>query len=158
LRFASALEKEAMANAHGSHWDLGFLRNWSAQIALVGRPGLAYVFIVDGWQAIANSANVGDYMQANGVRAFAAVGHRHGARRRPNGRNRLCRALGGNRPGRVLPADRAIFHRDSGDAEQVINFQKNIAMAGGFLMLAASGPGGWSIDAWRTKQADADDS
>jgi putative oxidoreductase len=69
LRFASVLEKEAMANAHGPPRDLGFLRNWSAQIARVGRSGLAYVFIVDGWQAIANFANVGDYMQANGVSA-----------------------------------------------------------------------------------------
>jgi hypothetical protein len=42
-------------------------------------------------------------------RAFAAVGHRRGVRRRPNRRHRLCRALGGNRPGRVLPADRAVF-------------------------------------------------
>jgi putative oxidoreductase len=152
LRFASALEKEAMANAHGSPRDLGFLRNWSAQIALVGRSGLAYVFIVDGWQAIANFANVGDYMQANGVsaRLLPLV---------------IATELGGGlmvvtgfaaRWAAIALAGFCLltalfFHRDSGDAEQVINFQKNIAMAGGFLMLAAFGPGGWSIDAWRTK-------
>ena len=140
-----------MANAHGPPRDLGFLRNWSAQIALVGRSGLAYVF-VDGWQAIANFANVGDYMQANGVSARLlplVIAAEYGgglivvtgfaARWAAIALAGFC----------LLTA--LFFHRDSGDAEQVINFQKNIAMAGGFLMLAAFGPGGWSIDAWRTK-------
>src|SRR5271154_5986525 len=58
-----------MANAPGLDWDLGFLRNSSAQIAFVGRLWLVFVFVVDGWQAIANFANVGDYMQASGVSA-----------------------------------------------------------------------------------------
>ena len=30
---------------------------------------------------------------------------------------------------------------------QFINFMKNIAIAGGFLVLAAHGAGGWSVDA-----------
>ena len=34
-------------------------------------------------------------------------------------------------------------------ADQTIHFRKNIAMAGGFLLLAIFGPGGWSLDAWR---------
>ena len=42
-----------------------------------------------------------------------------------------------------------IFHSDFADAEQMINFQKNLAMAGGFLVLAAFGPGAWSLDHWR---------
>ena len=40
------------------------------------------------------------------------------------------------------------FHRNFGDGEQVIHFMKNLAMAGGFLLLAAFGAGGWSLDAW----------
>ena len=44
-----------------------------------------------------------------------------------------------------------IFPRDFADAEPMINFQKNLAMAGGFLVLAAFGPGAWSLDHWRAK-------
>ena len=39
-----------------------------------------------------------------------------------------------------------IFHMG---ADQAIEFNKNVAMAGGFLALAIFGPGGWSLDAWR---------
>jgi len=39
------------------------------------------------------------------------------------------------------------FHRGFDDADQVIHFQKNVTMAGGFLMLAAHGAGAWSLDA-----------
>jgi len=42
-----------------------------------------------------------------------------------------------------------LFHNNLADAEQAINFQKNLAIAGGFLFLAIFGPGSWSIDAWR---------
>jgi putative oxidoreductase len=34
-------------------------------------------------------------------------------------------------------------------ADQVIQLQKNIAMAGGFLALALLGPGAWSLYGWR---------
>jgi putative oxidoreductase len=40
----------------------------------------------------------------------------------------------------------ALFHADFGDAGQAINFWKNVAMAGGFLMLAAHGAGAYSLD------------
>ncbi len=39
-----------------------------------------------------------------------------------------------------------VFHTA---ADQVIELQKNIAMAGGFLMPAIFGPGPWSLDALR---------
>jgi putative oxidoreductase len=42
-----------------------------------------------------------------------------------------------------------IFHNNFADHEQLINFMKNLAIAGGFLVLAVRGPGGLSIDAWR---------
>jgi putative oxidoreductase len=41
-----------------------------------------------------------------------------------------------------------IFHNDGADVEQTINFEKNLAIAGGFLVLAARGPGSWSLDRW----------
>jgi putative oxidoreductase len=39
------------------------------------------------------------------------------------------------------------FHSGFNDADQLIHFQKNLTMAGGFLMLAAYGAGAWSLDA-----------
>lgn len=35
------------------------------------------------------------------------------------------------------------------DRNQAIHFMKNLAIAGGFLMLAAGGPGAWSVDGRR---------
>jgi putative oxidoreductase len=47
----------------------------------------------------------------------------------------------------------ALFHADFGDAAQAINFWKNVAMAGGFLMLAAHGAGSYSLDqAWSRRR------
>ncbi|TAN05454.1 MAG: DoxX family protein [Rhodanobacteraceae bacterium] len=47
-----------------------------------------------------------------------------------------------------------IFHGHFADHEQWINFMKNLAIAGGFLVLAVHGAGGLSLDAWlrRRKQ------
>lgn len=39
-----------------------------------------------------------------------------------------------------------IFHTNFADRVQLIFFLKNFAIAGGFLILAASGPGAWSLD------------
>lgn len=41
----------------------------------------------------------------------------------------------------------AFFHSDLSNQEQWINFMKNIAIAGGFLVLAAYGPGRIALDA-----------
>jgi putative oxidoreductase len=38
-----------------------------------------------------------------------------------------------------------IFHADFGDQTQSINFMKNLAMAGGFLLLYANGPGKYVV-------------
>ena len=42
-----------------------------------------------------------------------------------------------------------LFHGAVGDANEFIHFGKNLTMAGGFLALAALGPGRWSLDARR---------
>jgi putative oxidoreductase len=39
-----------------------------------------------------------------------------------------------------------IFHYQPGDMGQMINFMKNITIAGGFLVLAGSGPGALALD------------
>jgi putative oxidoreductase len=45
----------------------------------------------------------------------------------------------------------ALFHNNFADADQAIHFQKDLAISGGFLILAVLGPGGWSVDAWRAR-------
>lgn len=39
-----------------------------------------------------------------------------------------------------------LFHRDFGDANQVIHFLKNVAIAGGLLQVFAFGAGAYSLD------------
>lgn len=39
-----------------------------------------------------------------------------------------------------------IFHSNIGDQMQMVQFMKNIAIAGGLLMLTIHGAGAWSID------------
>lgn len=45
-----------------------------------------------------------------------------------------------------------IFHNHFADHEQWINFMKNLAIAGGFLVLAVHGPGMLSLDGWRKRR------
>jgi putative oxidoreductase len=45
-----------------------------------------------------------------------------------------------------------IFHNNFADHEQWINFMKNLAIAGGFLVLAVHGPGLLSLDGWRRRR------
>jgi putative oxidoreductase len=46
-----------------------------------------------------------------------------------------------------------LFHNDFADSNEFIHFGKDIAIAGGFLFVAAFGPGGWSLDARRQRPA-----
>lgn len=43
----------------------------------------------------------------------------------------------------------AFFHNQFADGNQLIHFLKNLSIAGGLLQVAATGPGRYSIDAWR---------
>ncbi|WP_293000730.1 DoxX family protein [Nevskia sp.] len=43
----------------------------------------------------------------------------------------------------------ALFHNNFADQIQTILFLKNVSIAGGFLILAANGPGAWSLDGRR---------
>ena len=46
----------------------------------------------------------------------------------------------------------AFFHNHFGDQNQFIHFFKNIAICGGFLFVAVSGAGAWSLDALRLRR------
>jgi putative oxidoreductase len=127
--------------------DLNFLCRWAAPLMLLARAMLAYIFVVAGITYIGQYAGVADYMQANGVdgRLLPLV---------------ILTELGGGLLVLVGLKTRwaaaalfgfclltaLFFHLG---ADQTIHFRKNIAMAGGFLLLATFGPGPLSLDAWR---------
>ena len=52
-------------------------------------------------------------------------------------------------PARACVATALLFHANFGDRNQLLHFEKDMAIAGAFLGLFAFGAGGWSVDAWR---------
>lgn len=143
----SSPEASSRAAATAVDGDLAFLRRFAGPLVLLARAMLAYVFLTDGWYQIAHYAEVGGYMRENGVApALLPLV--------------ILTQLGGGilvlfglktrwaaivLMGFCLLA--ALFFHMS--ADQVNDFNKNIAIAGGFLTLAAFGPGPWSLDRWR---------
>jgi putative oxidoreductase len=125
------------------------LRRFADPAVLLGRALMAYIFIVEGYGKSLHYSDVGEYMQSHGVPSMllplVIVTELGGG----------LLILGGliTRWAAIALAGFAIltaliFHGDSADAEQTINLQKNFAIAGGFLVLAAFGPGAWSLDGW----------
>lgn len=127
----------------------------NATLSLLGRFGLSLIFIISGWGKIAGYAATQQYMEAMGVPAallpwvialelgggFAILG---GVFTRW-----VALALAG-----FSLASAALFHGNLDDAMQAIQFWKNVAMAGGFLTLAAGGAGALSVDAvWARRRA-----
>ena len=125
--------------------ELHFLSRWVGPLGLLARAMLAYIFIVEGVGKIAGYAGVADYMQAHQVdgRLLPLV---------------ILTELGGGLLVLFGLKTRwaaialfgfclltALFFRSG--ADQAIQLQKNVAMAGGFLALALLGPGAWSLDA-----------
>lgn len=117
---------------------------------LAGRILLALIFLVSGLQKIGGYAGTQAYMEAMGVpgallplvialEVGGAVAIIAGWRTRL-----VAFLLAGFT---LLSA--LIFHRAPGDAMQSILFMKNLAIAGGFLLLVARGAGEWSLDARR---------
>ncbi len=124
--------------------DLAFLRRFAGPIVLLSRAMMATIFIVEGIGKITSYAGVAAYMGQHGVAPsllplviltelggglLVLVGFK--TRWASVALAGFCLLTG------------LIFHLASGET---IEFQKNVAMAGGFLVLATFGPGAWSID------------
>ena len=118
--------------------------------AFLGRLLLSVIFVLSGFQKLAEFSGTVAFMGSEGlplplIAGIVAV---------------LVECVGGillivgyqtRLTGIVLAlwciATAIVAHRNFGDQDQMIHFLKNVAMAGGFLQLAAFGAGGWSLDA-----------
>ena len=125
-----------------------------APLALLGRVGLSLIFVISGWGKIAGYAATQQYMESAGVSGgllpLVIALELGGGLAILGGMFTRWIALA---LAAFSLASAALFHANLGDAAQAINFWKNVAMAGGFLMLAAHGAGTLSVDhAWRTRR------
>lgn len=123
------------------------MQNIQNLVALVARLLLALIFVIEGWLKITNySATVG-YMESynvpGGLLPLVILTELGGGLLVAAGLLARVAALG--LAGFCL-ATALFFHLDLADTGQVIHLLKNLAMAGGFLMLVAFGPGAWSLD------------
>ena len=121
--------------------------------AFLGRLLLAAIFLHEAWSKLTGYAAALAYMKAFGVPGWMVpfdiaveagcaflivIGYR----------TRLAAfVLAG-----FCIATAALFHTKLGDRNQLLHFEKNLAMAGGFLVLLAHGSGAWAIDAWRRRR------
>lgn len=114
---------------------------------LLGRIGLALIFIVSGWSKIGGYAATQGYMDAMGVPSsllpIVIAVELLGGLAVLFGFATRWAALG---LAVFALATGFLFHGAAGDQNQAIHLMKNIAIAGGFLVLAAQGAGRFSID------------
>jgi putative oxidoreductase len=117
-----------------------------AIISLAGRVLLSLIFIYSGWSKIGGFDGTVQYMQSFGIPAYllppvialelgAGLAILFGLLARWAG---LALAV-------FCLAAAFIFHFDFADRTQSIMFMKNLAMAGGLLLLFANGPGQLSV-------------
>lgn len=117
---------------------------------LAGRALLALIFLLSGLGKIGQYAGTQEYMAAAGVPGLLlplviALEVAGGAAILLGWRTRLAAlALAGFS---LLAA--VLFHGQVQEQIQMILFLKNVAIAGGFLLLFVHGAGPWSLDARR---------
>ncbi len=118
----------------------------TAITSLAGRVLLSAIFILAGWQKITGYEATLQYMQAFGVPGvllplviLAELG----------GGLAILFGVFSRYAALALAAfsiiAAAVFHSNFGDDVQMVLFLKNLAIAGGLLMLAAHGPGAYSV-------------
>lgn len=123
------------------------MNNLTIFIAPLGRFFLATIFIMAGLNKIGEYAGTQGYMEAMGVSgsllpAVIAIEVLGGLAIVIGYKARLAAYLLAGFT--VLSA--FIFHADFSDQTQFMMFFKNIAIAGGFMIIAANGAGAYSAD------------
>jgi putative oxidoreductase len=125
--------------------DLLFLRRFADPVVLLARAMMGYIFVVSGFGYVMNYAGVAAYMRENGVASallpLVILTELGGGLLVLVGLKTRWAAMA---LGAFCILTALFFHLG---ADQTIMFQKNVAMAGGFLLLATFGPGAWSVDA-----------
>ena len=126
----------------------------NATASLLGRTGLSLIFIISGLGKIAAYAGTQQYMASAGVPGALlplVIALELG------GGLAILAGLFTRWTALALAAftlvAAALFHNNLGDQVQGIMFWKNVAIAGGFLLLAANGAGAFSLDALRGRRA-----
>lgn len=124
-------------------------------IDLAARVFLAVIFVISGFGKISGFEATQGYMQAMGVPGallplVIALEIGGGLALIAGFQTRVAAFL---LAGFSLLAA-LVFHFDLGDQMQAILFWKNVALAGGLLMLTLHGAGRWSLDALRTAPSD----
>jgi putative oxidoreductase len=122
-------------------------------LILIGRIVLSIIFIQAGWGKIFSYAGTVEHMNAAGVPGallpLVILTELGGG---------LCILLGlFTRYAAIALAGFCLlsgyfFHYQPGDMGQMINFMKNITIAGGFLVLAGAGPGALALDDWLNRR------
>lgn len=124
----------------------------NAVLPLVGRIGIAAIFVLSGLSKLAAPAATIGYIQSAGLPlpqvglAIAILVELVGGAALVLGyRTRIVAAVLA-----VFSIATALaFHSALGDQNQFIHFFKNVAIAGGLLNVIALGGGAWSLDARR---------
>lgn len=120
--------------------------NIAAAGLLIGRLLLASLFILEGWSKLKGYDSAAAYMQRYGVPglllpAVIALELGGGLMIAIGWRARI--AAGALAVFCVLAA--VLFHANLADRNQLLHFEKDLAIAGGLLLLTITGPGPWSL-------------
>jgi putative oxidoreductase len=117
--------------------------------ALIGRALLSAIFLHEAWFKLANYASVVRYSESFGMPGellpLAIAVEAGGGLLVLFGLFTRCAALA---LAGFCIVTAAVFHTKFADLNQLLHFEKNLAIAGGFAVLAAFGPGPLSLDAW----------
>ena len=115
--------------------------------SLAGRLLLALIFLIEGWVKLSGYAGAVAYMQKFGLPGFLlpgalAVELVGGLMIAIGWQTRLAAlVLAG-----FCIVTALIFHTRLGETNELLHFLKDLAIAGGFLVLAANGAGALSLD------------
>ncbi len=114
---------------------------------LAGRLLLVFIFLHEGFSLIGNYAGASAYMQKSGVPsmllpAVIALQLGGGWLIATGTMTRLAALSFAG----FCMLTAVLFHWQFADQNQLLHFQKDLAMSGGFIVLACCGPGNWSLD------------
>jgi putative oxidoreductase len=113
---------------------------------MIGRLLIAFIFLHEGIAKMANYTAASNYAEAAGVPSvllpFAIIAELVCGSMILTGIYARAAAL--TLSGFCI-FTALVFHRDFADVNQLLHFEKNLAIAGGLLALLVSGPGAWKL-------------